>query len=193
MGLTLGDTLTLASAGAEAEAEVVAPPKGWEYISEVVSTDASTVDFFDAFTTDYDKYMITAINVGSDTTNIEVFASLQFSDGSISQYGYRNKLVPNSTSTFNYSGGGQILSNMNNTGSISQRTNFTIEIYNPLSTNAKIAVATGCSYSGFANISVNQIFTTLLSTSTADQTGFRFSTSSGTLTGTFKLYGLAKS
>ena len=181
---------TQVSANATAVSEVGG---AWTYISEVVSTSATTVDFLDAFTSDYDKYMITAINVGSNTTNIEVFAQYQLSTGSIYAYDYRVKVNPQFTPTFNYSGGGQFIANMNNTGSTGQRTNFTFEIYNPLSTNAKIAVASGCSYSGFSSIPVNMVSATLVAVTTTTQTGIRFSTSSGTLTGTFKLYGLAKS
>ena len=191
MGLTLNsNSLTLESSG---EAAVVAPDIGaWEFISEVVSTNATSIDFSNAFTSTYDLYRITATNVGSDTTNVNYTASYE-SGGSFSAYTYRNYLIPNSTSTFNYTGSSTFTQNQNNTGSDAQRANFVVDIYNPLSTNAKVAQFYGCGYSGWSSIVVNQIFTTLLDPITADQTGIRFSASSGTMTGTFRLYGFSKS
>lgn len=191
MGLTLNsNSLTLESSGGAA---VVAPDIGaWEFISEVVSTDATSIDFSNAFTSTYDLYRITATNVGSDTTNVSYNAFLE-QNGAFGAYQYRNYLTPNSTSTFSYGGSHTFTQNQNNNNSIGQRANFVVDIYNPLSSNAKIAQFYGCGYSGFGNIVVNQIFTTLLDSSTTEQTGIRFSASSGTMTGTFRLYGLSKS
>ena len=68
-----------------------------------------------------------------------------------------------------------------------------MDIFNPRSTNAKIAMVQGAGQSGFSSIPVNIIHAWLLSDFTTEQTGIQFYASSGTLTGTFRLYGFAKS
>tara|TARA_R110002020_G_scaffold451902_1_gene666129 strand:+ start:384 stop:944 length:561 start_codon:yes stop_codon:yes gene_type:complete len=164
----------------------------YTFISEVVSTDASTIDFSNVFTSTYDLYRITATNVGSNNTNVTYSGALEFGASGYSAYQYYLRLTPNSTSTFTYGGGGVFTLNQNNTGSAGQRANFVVDIYNPLSTNAKTAQFYGVGYAGFSGIPVNQIFTALLHSNTADQTGIRFSSSAGTMTGTFRLYGFSK-
>ncbi|MEC7029994.1 MAG: hypothetical protein VXW91_09955, partial [Pseudomonadota bacterium] len=83
--------------------------------------------------------------------------------------------------------------NQNNINSPGQRANFYMDIFNPRSTNAKSLLAKGVGYSGFASIPVNVIDSYLLNYNTAEQTGVQFYASSGTITGTFRLYGFAKS
>jgi hypothetical protein len=192
MGLTLNsNSLTLESSGEAAAA--VAPDIGaWEFISEVVSTDATSIDFSNVFTSTYDLYRITATNVGSNTSNVSYNAFLE-QNGSFGAYTYRSYLNPSSTSSITYTGSHSFTENQNNTGSDAQKANFVVDIYNPLSNNGKVAQFYGCGYSGWSSIVVNQIFTTLLGASTAEQTGIRFSASSGTMTGTFRLYGFSKS
>ena len=188
MGLTLNtDSLTIPTP------PVVAPDIGaYEFITQIVSTDASTIEFSNVFTTTYDMYKITATNVGGSTSNINLLAKLQVTNGNFSNYDNFLRLVPNSVSSFSTGGGNAFTYNQNNTGSDAQRCNFTVEIYNPRSSNAKHAMFDGCGYSGFSNIVVNRIHTMLQATTTAEQTGIQFYPNTGTLTGTFRLYGLSK-
>lgn len=165
----------------------------WAFISEVVSTSSTTVDFSNVFSSTYDVYMIAATNVGGNTTNVSLQAAAEFGAGSYSNYDYFNRMTAATTSTFSYGGTNVFVTATNNTASDAQRTNFIVEIYNPLSTNAKIANFRGCSYSGSSTVVVNWIMAALVSVNTSNQTGIRFSASSGTLTGTFRLYGLKKS
>ena len=168
----------------------------WTFISEVVSTSSTTVDFSNVFTTTYDNYRITANNVGSDTSNINYFAKVEF-DGSVGSYtAYDYVVYMNAASTpyYGYSGGTFFAINQNNTGSDAQRANFYMDIFNPRSTNAKTLLAKGVGYSGYSSIPVNSIDSYLLSTSTTEQTGVQlYAGGSGTITGTFRLYGFAKS
>ena len=164
---------------------------GFKFISEIVSTDSSTIDFSNVFTTTYDVYKITATNVGSNTSNIDLKAKLETASG-FANYNYYLRLTPNSTSVWSYGGSTIFTTNQNNTGSDAQRCNFTVEIYNPLSTNAKHAIFNGSGYSGYSNVVLNKIDAVLQSYETADQTGIQFFASSGTITGTFRLYGLSK-
>ena len=167
----------------------------WTYISEVVSTSSTTVDFSNVFTTTYDNYRITANNVGSDTSNINLGAKVEFdgSVGSYTAYGYYNALYPNNPPPFSYSGGTIFSYHQNNTGSDAQRANFFCDIYNPRSSNSKTTSIRGVGYSGFSGIPVNAIDAWLLATSTTEQIGIQFYADSGTITGTFRLYGFATS
>ena len=167
----------------------------WTYISEVVSTSSTTVDFSNVFTTTYDNYRIVANNVGGDTSNVHWHANVEFSGsiGSYTAYGYYVYLAANNPPNYGYSGGNYICLNQNNTASDAQRANFYMDIFNPRSTNSKTLLAKGVGYSGYSSIPVNVIDSYLLNTSTTEQTGVQFYASSGTLTGTFRLYGFAKS
>lgn len=189
---TSGQVLT--SAGSGAAPTWSTPATGaMVFISEIVSTSSTTIDFSNVFSSTYDVYMITATNVGGSTTNVSLQALAEFGAGSYTAYNYYNRMTAAATSTFSYGSGNVFVTNTNNTGSNAQRTNFVVEIYNPLSTNAKIANFRGCSYSGFASVVVNWIMAALVSTDTSNQTGIRFSASAGTITGTFRLYGLKNS
>lgn len=190
---TSGNVLT--SDGNNWVSQAVAPGIGaWKFLSEVISTASTTIDFSNVFDATYDNYRITANNVGSNTTNVNLSASYQrASNGNYYAYDYFQRLNPSSgQSTFSYGGGGIFANNSNNTGSIAQRANFTVDILNPYSTDAKWAVFTGGSYSGFASTSAAQIFTFLMTYFDSPQSGIRFQTSSGTMTGTFRLYGFSK-
>ena len=175
--------------------DIPASGGAWTYLSEVVSTSSTTIDFSNVFTSTYDNYRIVANNVGSDTTNIHYLAKLEFSNniGSYTVYDYAVYLNANNPPTYGYAGWNYFTLNQNNTASPAQRANFYIDIFNPRSTNAKMLLAKGLGYSGFSSISVNVIDSYLLNYNTAEQTGVQFYASSGTLTGTFRLYGFAKS
>ena len=175
--------------------DIPASGGAWTYISEVVSTSSTTVDFSNVFTSTYDNYRIVANNVGGNTSDIDYEASLEFSGstGSYTGYNYYVRLNGNNTSTYLYGGGGVFTRYQNNTGSVAQRANFVVDILNPRSTDAKHAYIWGSGYSGWGNIPVNIIHTVLQNYTTTEQTGIRFQASSGTMTGTFRLYGFAKS
>ena len=190
---TSGNLLT--SDGDNWVSQAAAPNVGaWKFLSEIVSTSSTTIDFSNVFDSTYDNYRITANNVGSDTTNVNLSASYQAaSNGNYTAYTYFQRLNPSSgSSSFSYGGGGIFTNNANNTGSVAQRANFTVDILNPYSTNAKWAVFTGGSYAGFATTSVVPIFTFLMNYEEYEQSGIRFQASSGTMTGTYRLYGFSK-
>lgn len=185
----------LTSDGSAWVSQAAAGGGAWTFISEIVSTSSTTVDFSNVFTTTYDNYRITANNVGGDTTNVSYSASVEYSTstGSYSAYNYYQRLDPSSASTFSYAGGNIFTNNQNNTGSAAQVSNWYVDILNPRSSNAKHAIFIGSGYSGFAGSPVACIFTFLQEYSGTEQSGIRFEASSGTLTGTFRLYGFAKS
>jgi len=167
----------------------------WTFISEVVSTSSTTVDFSNVFTSTYDNYRIMANNVGGDTANVNYGAKVEFdgSAGSYTAYDYHVFLYPNNPPVYQYAGGSLFTHHQNNTGSAAQRSNWYVDIFNPLSTNSKTVSVRGVGYSGYSGIPVNTIDAWLLGTSTTSQIGIQFYASSGTLTGTFRLYGFAKS
>ena len=167
----------------------------WTFLSEVVSTSSTTVNFSNVFTSTYDNYRITANNVGGTVNDIQYEASLEFSGstGSYTGYNYFVRLTGNNTSTYSYGGGNVFTTYQNNTGSVAQRANFVVDILNPRSTDAKHAYIWGSGYSGWGNIPVNIIHAVLQNYTTTEQTGIRFQSNSGAMTGTFRLYGFAKS
>ena len=175
--------------------DIPASGGAWTYLSEVVSTSSTTVDFSNVFSSTYDNYRIVANNVGGNTTNVNIGAKVEFSNniGSYTAYAYHVFLYPNNPPAYQYAGGSLFTHHQNNTGSAAQRCNFYVDIFNPLSTNAKSLLAHGVGYSGFSAISVNVIHAWLLDYTTTNQSGIQFYASSGTLTGTFRLYGFAKS
>ena len=175
--------------------DIPASGGAWTYISEVVSTSSTTVDFSNVFDSTYDNYRIVANNVGSNTTNVHYLAKLEFSNsiGSYTAYDYYVYLAANNPPNYGYTSGGYITFNQNNINSPGQRANFYVDIFNPRSTNAKMLLAKGLGYSGFSSIPVNVIDSYLINYNTAEQTGVQFYASSGTITGTFRLYGFATS
>lgn len=190
MGLTLNtNSLTIPTVETAAAA---APDIGaYEFISQIVSTDASTIDFSNVFTTTYDVYKITCTNVGG-SVNGTSYKALYESGGSFSDFNYYLRLVPGNSTTFSYTSGNAFTNNQNNSGSAAQKMNFTIDILNPLSTNAKHALFNGCGYSGFSPIPVNKIDAVLQAYTTNDMTGIQIKANSGTIHGTYRLYGLSK-
>jgi len=189
---TSGNVLT--SNGDSWVSQAAAPNVGaWKFLSEIVSTSSTTIDFSNVFDSTYDNYRITANNVTGTTNGTSYRAYYQqASNAAYAAYDYHNKMNTNNTSTFGYSGSNIFLDNQNNSGSAAQKANFTVDILNPRSTNAKHAIFNGCGYSGFNSIPVNQIFVVLQAITEIEQSGIRFSCNSGTITGTFRLYGFSK-
>lgn len=191
---TSGNVLT--STGSAWASQAAAGGGAWEFISEVVSTSSTTIDFSNVFNSTYDNYRITANNVGSNTSNVNYSASVELSNniGGYYAYQYFIRLHPSSTSTWTYGGGGEFANNQNNTGSAAQRSNFVADIFNPRSSNSKGVNFYGNALCGFGTISFQYILSALqFNSPTTEQTGIRFQASSGTMTGTFRLYGFAKS
>ena len=173
--------------------EVAAGIGAWKFLSEVVSTDSTFITFSNVFDSTYDNYRITANNVGGSVTNVNYKAQYELaSNGNFADYNYYQMLNPASTSTFSYGGGTIFTNNQNNTGSTAQRSNWVVDILNPNSTNAKYAIFTGGGYSGFAGSPVALILTWLLDYQEYPHSGIRFKANSGTMTGTFRLYGFSK-
>lgn len=191
---TSGNVLT--SDGDNWVSQAAAPNVGaWKFLSEIVSTDSTTIDFSNVFDSTYDNYRITANNVGSNTTNVNLSASVERSTniGTYHAYQYYIRLHPQSTSTWTYGGGGVFAQNVNNTGSEAQRSNFVADIFNPVSTNSKGVNFYGNGLCGFGTISFQYILSALQYNSpTTPQSGIRFQASSGTITGTYRLYGFSK-
>tara|TARA_B100001057_G_C22545150_1_gene831235 strand:+ start:178 stop:747 length:570 start_codon:yes stop_codon:yes gene_type:complete len=188
MGLTLNtDSLTIPTPPVAAAPDIGA----YEFISQIVSTASSTVDFSNVFTTTYDVYKITCTNVGG-SVNGTSYKALYESGGSFSDFNYYARVNANNPPVFAYSSGNVFTINQNNSGSAAQKMNFTIDILNPLSTNAKHALFNGCGYSGFSPIPVNKIDAVLQAYTTNDMTGIQIKPNSGTIHGTYRLYGLSK-
>ena len=175
--------------------DIPASGGAWTYLTEITSTTSSNISFSNVFTSTYDHYRIVATNIGGNTTNVNIEARVEFSNNltSYTAYDYSVFLYPNNPPVWSYGGVTTFAHHQNNTGSTAQRCNFVVDILNPRSTNAKIFLAKGAGYSGYSGIPVNVIDAFMLNYSTTEQSGIRFRPSSGTISGTFRLYGFSKS
>ena len=110
--------------GVTSWSDIPASGGAWTFISEVVSTSSTTVDFSNVFTSTYDNYRIVANNVGSNTDNIHFRANLEFSTniGNFgTSYAYAVYLNANNPPTYGYAGWNYFTLNQNNTAAANQR------------------------------------------------------------------------
>jgi hypothetical protein len=169
-------------------------------LSTVNASAASTVDMETTFSSTYDAYLIVCSGV-TFTTNNTVFMALMKIGGSYvtSAYGY-NVITSDEDTTADtvLTGRGGVAAatelrcapNVGNSASASL--NLTFRIYNPTSTTRqKMMDWTGSYISGSPNM--RMCFGMGRNTGTGALTGVRLYPQSGTMSGNFRLYGLANS
>lgn len=163
------------------------------YISTVNASGASTVDI-EGFDPTYDKYIITAENVtcGSDSS---VSARVKIAGAYVTTSTYNWHLsIPNSSSTSYASNAGASQTSIRIIGGLGSAgvASWTTEIHSPAGTvNRKIINTFGGAIDGNGYM----VSTTGAGTNsgTGAVTGLQFIPGSGTLTGTFRLYGIKNS
>ena len=163
------------------------------YISTVNASGASTVDI-EGFDPTYDKYIITAENVtcGSDSS---VSARVKIAGAYVTTSTYNWHLsIPNSSSTSYASNAGASQTSIRIIGGLGSAgvASWTTEIHSPAGTvNRKIINTFGGAIDGNGYM----VSTTGAGTNsgTGAVTGLQFIPGAGTLTGTFRLYGIKNS
>jgi hypothetical protein len=167
------------------------------FLSEVVASAASTVTLQTGFSSTYDNYIV-LINDVFGTTN---FANLQVQlriAGTYAASGYLGRQIyGGSNSTF----GGETFNYQNSTshavvGSLSNSSTqvgaYSVELFNVNGSQTKFVEAFGGFYAP-SNYGCFGSRANFLNTATGVVSGIQFSASSGTVTGTFRLYGIKKS
>jgi hypothetical protein len=172
---------------------------GLTWLSTVTASGASTADIETTFNSTYDSYLLVAdsIHTASDGQAIYMQMKLGGSYDTGANYFYQVENTDSSTTngqydSNNYSGIDHILVTQYTGSTAGYASNFRMQIYNPASTTYRKLV----SFEGNT-----QVTNTRLrkgngaggNSATTALTGLRFYPSSGTFSGTFRLYGFSKS
>ena len=177
-------------------------PAGLVLLSTVTASSASTSDIETTFDSTYDSYVIVAVGVTVSASNCILGFQMKLG-GSYSTNNYKFHTGTMQSSSAGYqsmtSNGGTMAQLSNELASSSQDVagavaNYTINISNPSSTSfGKTAYWQGQALDrntsgGAAAVSIGSCY----NTATSALTGIRFLADSGTISGTFRLYGIAK-
>ena len=149
-------------------------------------TTSSSVDLSDIFSTTYDNYLILGTYTPSAGADLNFRFRVSGADNSTSNYSHQNLIVDNTTVTAGRAASGT--SGTFGTGSASARTSFTSTMFNPFLTATKNYV------NQVAVRSSSTIFTVGTSggfDASTSFTGMTLLPSSGTITGTIRIYGIA--
>jgi len=163
------------------------------YLSTVTASGAGSADIETTIDATYDHYIIDGINIGGSVSDVNLLVEFKISGSYVSPDYYQSTNGANPP-VLTYGGGGIMAFHTGYAPSTSQRANFSANLFIPSSTTAsQVFQANGSWYSGYSSIPVNKIDSTIITTGGSAITGVRFKMSSGTITGTFILYGVKKS
>lgn len=163
------------------------------YLSTVTATSAGSADIETTINGTYDHYIIDGLNVGGSVSDVNLLVEFKISGSYITPDYYQSSNGANPP-VLSYGGGGIVAFHTGYAPSTSQRANFTSDLFIPASTTAsQVFQVRGSWNSGYASIPVNKIDSTIITIGGSAITGIRFKLSSGTITGTFILYGVKKS
>jgi hypothetical protein len=169
-------------------------PGGWVYLSTVTASAAATADIETTFDSTYDNYVIVATGVSWSATSI-LGARFKIS-GSYATTGYSYSITYSSTTTVtataNTAGTGTQVNLFPSLGA-SNYYGFVFYVYSAADT----ATTKTVSFSGFGGAGGGTVQYQSSGgggyASGAALTGIRFLMTSGTITGTFRLYGIKNS
>jgi hypothetical protein len=180
-------------------ASSAAPGGGsWIYLSTVTASAAATADIETTFNSTYDNYVIVASNVViSSNTTISMRWKIAGVYSSATRYSYAyqfSSTSPTSGST-GLSNQTEVLIQPRSVNSSSLYTsNYFVYIYNPsLSSVLKTGNIVGQSIENTGPGVINFSNSVLYTEASNVLTGVRFAASSGTISGTFRLYGIKNS
>jgi hypothetical protein len=184
----------LRSNGASAPSWVTPSAGALVYLSTVTASAVATADIETTFNSTYDNYLlIGTVTPSSNGQGIECLMKIggvyvttgYMSHTTLSQSSSSSYLGTSGATTYFYAATGTL-----NTAAASA--NFQMTIYNPSSTVlAKQVSVIGLNQTDATT--VRQAYTAALNTGTAALTGIRIYAPVGTITGTFRLYGIANS
>jgi hypothetical protein len=167
---------------------------GWVLLSTVTASGAATADVDTTFDATYDAYVIVATNVTASTSSATLQARMKLG-GAYASTGYSSHVAQPNSSSASYSGVAvanqaqlAIATSIASNGA-ADSLEFVLFVHNPASTSkAKhahwlgSAVQTAGNFSWISGAGGN--------TATTALTGIRFFPATGTLSGTFRLYGI---
>lgn len=148
-------------------------------------TSATSVDLSDVFSATYDNYLILGNYQPSAGADLNFRFRVSGADNSTSNYNHQNLIVDGSTVTAGRAAG--ITSGTFGTGSASVDTSFTSTMFNPYATKKK-------NYVNQVAVRTGTVFTVGTSggfDATTSFTGMTLIPSSGNITGTIRIYGIA--
>jgi len=188
--ITVGSGLSL-SAGA-----LTASAGAWTLLSTVTATGASTADIETTFSSAYDNYMIVASRVRPGTTADNLWCRMKlggaYASGS-TDYTYAvANIVSTTYAGSRVNGGPQILiaTDLSN----GQESIFHFFLANPDGTTYKKSCAWNGAFARNTSGSTDELVIGAGSSEAVTAlTGIRFMASTGTITGVFRLYGIANS
>ena len=170
-------------------------PAGLTLLSTVTASGASTVNLENLFTSSYDTYMIVCKGITSTVSGSEFLARFKTTSYLTSQYSYhlhKSSLGSSSYSALSTSSTGAIRlahETQSPAGQTAEQTNLIITLFDPLNTATRCAVI----WDGLSMRSGSKSAKGwATNSSTSAITGIQFLQDSGTTTGTFRLYGIAK-
>jgi hypothetical protein len=168
-------------------------PGGWVYLSTVTASAAATADIEKTFDSTYDNYAIVASGVqlsSAAVTHIRFKISGAYSSSAL--YGYAQ--IYNTTTATGAGSSSQaqiVLTSSTPTVSTSIANNFICYVYSPSSSSLlKTCNIVGHSWGASSMLNFT---TSAYYNATTPLTGIRFLGASGTITGTFRLYGIKNS
>jgi hypothetical protein len=169
-------------------------------LSTVTASGSSTVDIETTFNSTYDRYVIEAVGVTvSSSTDITFLARMKIGGSYLSTSSYSGHVSDCSSGAGTYSAtqavdedGLPILGNISNGGTSGKSANFSFRVSNPSSTTLmKTAYWHGQAFK--TDNTSRTVNGAGFNSGTAALTGIRFYASTGTVSGTFRLYGIANS
>jgi hypothetical protein len=168
-------------------------PGSWVYLSTVTASAAATADIETTFDSTYENYAIVASGIqlsASTTTYIRFKISGAYSSSAL--YAYAQAYNTGAATGAGGSSANQIvLTPGSPTASSAISNNFICYVYNPLSSSLyKICNIVGHSWNGGT---ITNFTTSAFYNAITPLTGVRFLGASGTITGTFRLYGIKNS
>jgi len=179
-----------------------ATPSGgaWTYLSTVTASAASTADVETTFNSTYDQYAIigSGVSISSAGQNFQIRLKIGGSYITNSTYGYCYRFMTGFNTT-EYPGSSddaasEIRFCESLSASTSKTSNFIVYVSNPSSTSlVKNIYWTGQFSYDTPNQSVIYCSGAARNTNTGALTGVRFFPSAGTVSGTFRLYGIKNS
>ena len=190
---TSGNVLT--SNGTTWVSSAPAGGSGWEYLTTVTASAATTADVENAFNTTYDMYVIVAEGVTTDSASSTILAMRYKYNGTYATAGYAfvgTAINSNVYGGQNSTSAGQIYMTTN-VVTTSSRGSYVIYIPFPSVTGVNRQVWWTGTQVASSNPYIMHGSSTYFSDNASAVSGIRFFTMSGNITGTFRLYGIKNS
>ena len=167
----------------------------WNFITSVTADQDSYATLTSIFSTTYDYYRVIATDVFShDANQSDLHMQTTTNGSSWTNPDYRYDIKYNQSSqSEQYANGPRFYENMGAASGGMQKLHFWMDAFKPFGTTVKVFRYSGAGYTGYANTVINPMDAWQIeSSSSTALTGVRFYTSNS-ISGNFKVYGLALS